>query len=72
MTVSLKNRCFSFLLIIFILITSLAVPVSAEGESSELLEINAEHAIIINADSGYELYSKNPDDYVYCAFFVFR
>ena len=67
MTVSLKNRCFSFFLI-FILIASLfAAPVSA-AEDSNVLEVNAEHAIIINADSGYELYTKNPDDYVYCAF----
>lgn len=69
MTASLKNRCFSFLLIICLLFTVLlAVPARAEGEEPNTLEISAEHAIIFNADSGYELYAKNPNDLVYCAF----
>lgn len=68
MTDSLKNRCFSFLLIFTLVFSLLAVPVCAEGEDPNALEVGAEHAIIFNADSGYELYTKNPDDYVYCAF----
>ena len=69
MTDSLKNRCFSFLLIICLLFTVLlAVPARAESEEPNTLEISAEHAIIFNADSGYELYAKNPNDLVYCAF----
>lgn len=68
MTDSLKNRCFSFLLIFTLVFSLLAVPVCAEGEEPNALEVGAEHAIIFNADSGYELYTKNPDDYVYCAF----
>ena len=69
MRFSLKYSCISFLLVL-IFVFALFAPLCFVAETSEenTLEINAGHAIIFNADSGYELYSKNADDYVYCAF----
>ncbi len=64
-----RNRCLSFLMITVFIITIIlsSVGICAEEEENTL-EVTANHAIIFNADTGYELYEKNADDYVYCAF----
>ena len=68
MTINLKNRCLSFLMIIVFLITTVFASVCINAEEDSSLETIANNAIIFNADTGYELYAKNADDYVYCAF----
>lgn len=66
MTNSLKNRCISFFLIIILIFA--ALPTSAAEAEPNVLEIDANNAMIFNADNGYELYSRNADNLVYCAF----
>ena len=69
MSINLKNRCLSFLMVTVFIVTIIlsSVCVCAEEEENTL-EVTANQAIIFNADTGYELYTKNADDYVYCAF----
>ena len=68
MSVNLKNRVLSFLLMTVFILTFVFSAVQLCAEEDNALEIKANNAIIFNADSGYELYTRNADDYVYCAF----
>jgi len=68
MSVNFKNRVLSFLLMTVFILTFVFSAVQLCAEEDNALEIKANNAIIFNADSGYELYTKNADDYVYCAF----
>lgn len=68
MSVNFKNRVLSFLLMTVFILTFVFSAVQICAEEDNALEIKANNAIIFNADSGYELYTKNADDYVYCAF----
>lgn len=67
MTIRFNYRIISYLLIIIFIAFPFSTVSMANSEMNSL-EIDAQYAIIFNADSGYELYSKNADDYVYCAF----
>lgn len=51
-----------------LLLLSGTVVTHAAGSEENNIETKAEYAIIVNANSGYELYSKNADAPVYCAF----
>ena len=50
MTNSLKNRCISFFLIIILIFA--ALPTSAAEAEPNVLEIDANNAMIFNADNG--------------------